>query len=189
MLSHARRMLLTEELTELPHKVAELVGNLEALTSTVADMAKTLDRRLTALETDVGTLMGGDLERRARESILNIASHELDLTGGRILLARGRETAPEFLDSINKAENAHLISENQADNVWLANIIRAHRQENRQYVHSVFEVSRTVRAGDIQQAHDRAVTVAAATEGSTIAAVIGEVIQPQQRVQAKQMGV
>lgn len=190
LLSHARTVLLTEELIDLPQRVAELTGNLEALTSTVAEMAKTFDRRLTALENDVGTLMGSDLERRARESILNIARDELDLTRGRILLARGRETAPEFLASINQAEEADRISEDQADNVWLADIIiRARRREDRQYVHSVFEVSRTIRAGDIQRAHDRAATVAAATEGATIPAVIGEIIQPQQRAQAEQMGV
>ena len=142
------------------------------------------------LKTDVGTLKGNDTERRARENILNIAKDELNLSRGSILLARGRDTAPQFLDSIEEAEAQGLITEDQADHVLLADIIiRARRGEDRQYVHGVFEVSSTIRRNDIQRARDRADAVAAATKEETIAAVIGGTIQPPQRAQAEEMDV
>ena len=133
---------------------------------------------------------GNDTERRARENILNIANDELNLSRGSILLARGRDTAPQFLDSIEEAEAQGLITEDQADHVLLADIIiRARRGEDRQYVHGVFEVSSTIRRNDIQRARDRADAVAAATKEETIAAVIGGTIQPPQRAQAEEMDV
>ena len=149
-----------------------------------------LNTDVQGLKNDVATLKGSDTERRARENILNIVKDELNLTRGRILLARGRETAAQLLTAIDAAEKSGIITENEADNVLVADIIiRARRAGDRQYVHGVFEVSRTVRLSDIRRAHDRAATVAAATGEETIAAVIGEIIRPQQQAQADDMGV
>ena len=53
----------------------------------------------------------------------------------------------------------------------------------------MFEVSRTIRLDDITRAHGRAATVASATGEPTIAAVVGEVIQPPQQQRADEMGV
>ena len=220
-----RVRLLSRELIALPEQFAQLVGIVAELSSKLDAFAEATDRRLKALEADVGTLKadvgtlkadvgtlkadvgtlkadvgtlkadvgtlkGSDLERRARESILNIAKDELNLTRGRILLARGRDTAPSLLDSINTAEENGLITEQQADNVLVADIIiRARRADDKQYVHAVFEVSRTIRLSDIQRSHDRAATVAAATNEHTIAAVIGDVVQPPQQAQADAIGV
>ena len=192
-----RVRLLSPELIALPEQFAQLVGVVAELSSKLDAFAEATDRRLNALEADVGTLKadvgtlkGSDLERRARESILNIAKDELNLTRGRILLARGRDTAPSLLDSINTAEENGLITEQQADNVLVADIIiRARRADDKQYVHAVFEVSRTIRLSDIQRSHDRAATVAAATNEHTIAAVIGDVVQPPQQAQADAIGV
>ena len=71
----------------------------------------------------IDTVLGHDNERRARESILNIAFEELNLGRGRILLARGRETAPTFLSAIIAAEENGIITEGQVDNVLVADII------------------------------------------------------------------
>ncbi len=142
------------------------------------------------MKTDVAALKGSDTERRARENILNIARDELDLTRGRILLARGRETAPRFLESIETAEEQGLITENEADHVLVAAIIiRARRASDRQYVHGVFEVSRAIGLSDIQRAHDRAAAVARATGKDAVAAVTGATIHPQQPAQPDQWGV
>ena len=199
-----RRHLLTDDLINLPGQFAQLVNVVSELTEAFNTFAANTDRRLTALESDVGTLKsdvstlksdvatltGSDIERRARGSILNIAKDELNLTRGRILLAQGRDTEPQFLETIHTAEDRGLITEQQADNILVADIIiRGRRQHDRQYVHAVFEVSRTVRNHDIQRAHDRAAAVAAATGEETIAAVIGQVIQPPQRAQADALDV
>ena len=213
-----RVRLLSPDLIALPEQFAQLVGLVTELGNKLDAFAEVTDRRLTALEdhavetirrlntletdvgtirTDVGTIktqvaaLNGDrAESRARQNILNIARDELNLTRGRILLARGRDTAPGLLESITAAEENGLITRQQADNALYTDIIiRARRDDDQQYVHAVFEVSRTIRLSDIQRAHERATTVATATNEHTIAAVMGELIQPQQRVQADEMGV
>ena len=148
------------------------------------------DQRIAAVVNGFATLLGHDNERRARESILHIAYDELNLVRGRILLARGWDTAPTFLAAIIAAEENGLITESQVDNVLVADIIiEARRSDDRQHVHAVFEVSRTIKLDDVQRAKDRADTVAAATDSDAIAAVIGGIIQPPLLAQAEQMGV
>ena len=196
-LQDMRTRLLLPDLIALPEQFAQLVGLVTGLSASLQAFAEATDRRLTSLETNlaslqtnVASLNGSDLENRARLNILNIAMNELALTRGRILLAVGRDTDHGFLEAINAAEEAGRITEQQADHVMVADIIiRARRADDKRYVHAVFEVSRTIRLDDIRRAHDRAATVAAATGEATIAAVAGEVIQPQQQRQADEMDV
>ena len=210
-LQDMRTRLLLPDLIALPEQFAQLVGLVTDLSARFHDFAAATDRRMDALEdhaaetnrrltsidtnvaslqTNVASLNGSDLENRARLNILNIAMNELALTRGRILLATGRDTAPGFPEAINAAEEAGRITEQQADHVMVADIIiRARRADDKRYVHAVFEVSRTIRLDDIRRAHDRAATVAAATGEATIAAVVGEVIQPQQQRQADETDV
>ena len=196
-LQDMRTRLLMPDLIALPEQFAQLVGLVTELSASFHDFAAATDRRLTSLETNVASLQtnvasltGSDLENRARLNILNIAMNELALTRGRILLAAGRDTDHRFLEAINAAEEAGRITEQQADHVMVADIIiRARRADDKRYVHAVFEVSRTIRLDDIRRAHDRAATVAAATGEATIAAVVGEVIQPQQQRQTDEMDV
>ena len=217
-LQDMRTRLLLPDLIALPEQFAQLVGLVTDLSASFHDFAAATDRRLTSIETDVGvlktdvstlkedmgtlkadvgtlktnvaSLTGSDLENRARLNILNIAMNELALTRGRILLAAGRDTDHGFLEAINAAEEAGRITEQQADHVMVADIIiRARRADDKRYVHAAFEVSLTIRPDDIRRAHDRAATVAAATGEATIAAVVGEVIQPQQQQEADEMDV
>ena len=189
-LQDMRTRLLMPDLIALPEQFAQLVGLVTELSASFQAFAEATDRRLTSLEANVASLQGSDLENRARLNILNIAMNELGLTRGRILLATGRDTEPGFLATINAAEEAGLITEQQADHVLVADIIiRARRTDDRRYVHAVFEVSRTIRLDDITRAHGRAATVASTTGEPTIAAVVGEVIQPPQQQQADEMGV
>ena len=210
-LQDMRTRLLLPDLIALPEQFAQLVGLVTELSASFQAFAEATDRRMDALEdhaaetnrrltsldtnvaslqTNVASLNGSDLENRARLNILNIAMNELALNRGRVLLATGRDTEPGFLATINAAEEASLITEQQADHVLVADIIiRARRADDKRYVHAVFEVSRTIRLDDIRRAHDRAATVAAATGEATIAAVVGEVIHPQQQRQADEMDV
>ena len=210
-LQDMRTRLLMPDLIALPEQFAQLVGLVTGLSASLQafaeatnhrldaleDHAAETNRRLTSLDTNVASLNGSvaslngsDLENRARLNILNIAMNELALNRGRVLLATGRDTEPGFLATINAAEEAGLITEQQADHVLVADIIiRARRADDKQYVHAVFEVSRTIRLDDITRAHSRAATVAAATGEPTIAAVVGEAIQPSQQQEADEMGV
>ena len=213
-----RVRLLTPDLIALPEQFAQMVATLAELTERFTAFAEATGQRLTGIEQDLatlkedvatikedvgtlksdvatlktstGTLVRSDLERTAREIILNIARDELGLTKGRILVARGKDTAPAFLESIEGAEEDGLITEKQEGDVLFADIIiRARRTHNKEYVHAVFEVSRTIRNNDIERAAERAAAVTAATGQETIAAVIGERIQPPQQALAEQTGV
>ena len=184
---------LKEDVGTLKTDVSTLkedVGTLKTDVSTLKEDVATLKTDVGTLNTNVASLQGSDLENRARLNILNIAMNELALNRGRVLLATGRDTDPGFLATINAAEEAGLITEQQADHVLVADIvIRARRTDDRRDVHAVFEISRTIRLDDIQRANDRAARVAAATGEPTIAAVVGEVIHPQQQRQANEMDV
>ena len=220
-----RIRLLTPELIALPEQFAQLVTTVTDLAERFAAFVETTNKRLTAIEEDVGTLKedvgtlkedvgtlkndqatmkndqatmkndiaslkGSDMERRAREIILNIAKDELGLTKGHILLARGKNTAPAFAAAMTKAEEEGLVTEEQESDVMVADIIiRARRTLDKLYVHAVFEVSRTIRNDDIERAAKRAAAVAEATGEETIAAVIGERIQPPQQALAEETRV
>ena len=183
-----RVRLLSPELIALPERFAQLVGLVAELSTRLNAFAETTDRRLSALEdhavetirrlttleTDVTALVGSDIECRIYNSILNIAKDEINLTRDSSILAHGRDTAPALLESITAAEENGFITDQQVDNVLVADIIiRARRGDDKQYVHAVFEVSRTIRLSDIQRSYDSATTVAAATNENTIAAVKG----------------
>ena len=184
---------LKEDVGTLKADVGTLKADVGTLKTNVASLqtnVASLQTNVASLQTNVASLNGSDLENRARLNILNIAMNELGLTRSRILLATGRDTEPGLLATINAAEEAGLITEQQADHVLVTDIIiRARRVDDKQYVHAVFEVSRTIRLDDITRAHGRAATVASATGEPTIAAVVGEVIQPPQQQQADEMGV
>ena len=199
-----RHHILGQEFLQLPAILRELKRTVADLAQLVREYISATDARLERLEddvagikadvvdlkTDVARLNGSDLERRARDNILNIVKDELGLTRGRILLARGRDTAQQLLDAIEAAEQQGLITEQQTDDVMVSDIIiRARRAADRQYVYGVFEVSRTIRANDIDRAHNRAETMAVATKEAAIAAVIGERIHRSQQAQADRMGV
>ena len=185
--------VLKTDVSTLKEDVSTLkadVGTLKTDVGTLKTDVGTLKTDVASLNTNVASLNGSDLENRARLNILNIAMNELALNRGRVLLATGRDTEPGFLATINAAEETGLITEQQADHVLVADIIiRARRADDKKYVHAVFEVSRTIRLDDITRAHSRAATVAAATGEPTIAAVVGEAIQPPQQQEADEVGV
>ena len=192
-----RVRLLTPELIALPAKFSELVAKFDEFVAatnrrfeTLEADVKTLKADVKVLKDDVATLKGSDTERRARENILNIAKDELGLTRGRILLGGSRDMDPQLRAAAEQAETQGLIDGNAVDNLHVADIIiRARRTVDKQQVYAVFEVSRTINNRDIDRAYDRARSLAAITNNETIAVVIGESAQPQQRERAAEKDV
>ena len=217
-LQELRTRLLTEELVALPAKFAELVAKFdefvaatnrrfEALESDVAvlkedvavlkedvavlkeDVAE-LKGDVKVLKDDVGALKGSDTERRVRDNILNIAKDELGLTRGRVLLRRSNDMDNQLRAEVDRAESLGVVSENDVDNLLVADIIiRARQSAPRQYVYAVIEISHTINNRDINRARDRATSVAAITGDEAMAVVIGGVIQPPQRQLAAESDV
>lgn len=192
-----RVRLLTPELVALPAKFAELVGKFDEFVAatnrrfeTLEADVKILKDDVKTLKDDVATLKGSDTERRARENILNIAKDELGLTRGRVLLGGPRDMDPQLRTAVEQAETQGLVDGNEVDNLHVADIIiRARRSVDARQVYAVFEVSRTINNRDIDRAYDRARSLAVITNDATIAAVIGESVQPQQREQAAEKDV
>ena len=169
--------VLKTDVAELKTDVAVLKTDVAGLKTDVAG----LKTDVKGLKDDMGGLKGSDLERRARESILNIAKDELGFTRGRVLLRGSGDVDPQLRAAIDQAEARGAVTESEVDNLLVADIIiRARRASDRQYVYAAIEVSRTIGNRDIERASDRAGTLAAVTDETTVAAVIGEVIQPPQ---------
>ena len=169
--------VLKTDVAVLKTDVAELKTDVAVLKTDVAG----LKTDVKGLKDDMGGLKGSDLERRARESILNIAKDELGFTRGRVLLRGSGDVDPQLRAAIDQAEARGAVTESEVDNLLVADIIiRARRASDRQYVYAAIEVSRTIGNRDIERASDRAGTLAAVTDETTVAAVIGEVIQPPQ---------
>ncbi len=199
-----RVRLLTPELIALPAKFAELVATVAHISAKLDEFIAATERRFESLEADVktlkddvkvlkddvATLTGSDTERRARENILNIAKDELGLTRGRVLLGGSRDMDPQLRTAAEQAETQGLVDGNEIDNLHVADIIiRARRSADARQVYAVFEVSRTINNRDIDRAYDRARSLAVITDNETIAAVIGESAQPQQRERAAEKDV
>ena len=206
-----RVRLLTPELIALPATFAELVATVAHISAKLDEFITTTDRRFQSLETDVKTLKddvkvlkddvkvlkddvaalkGSDTERRARENILNIAKDELGLTRGRVLLGGSRDMDLQLRTVMEQAEKQGLVDGNEVDNLHVTDIIiRARRSADARQVYAVFEVSRTINNRDIDRAYDRARSLAAITNDETIAAVIGETAQLQQRQRAAEKDV
>lgn len=178
--------VLKDDVAGLKTDVAELKTDVAVLKTDVA----VLKTDVKGLKDDMGGLKGSDLERRARDNILNIAKDELGFTRGRVLLRGSGDIDPQLRAAIEQAEARGAVTENDVDNLLVSDIIiRARRSSDRKYVYAAIEVSRTIGNRDIERASDRAGTLAAITDEETVAAVIGEVIQPQQVALAQRRDV
>ena len=184
--TNRRLAILEEQAIETNRRLESLGTDVAGLKTNVTGLKTDVSK----LQSDVANLYGSDLERRARENILNIARDAMGLTYGRILMLKGAEANSSMISLIQEAEDQQKISESEASHLVVADIIiQARRSADRQQVHAVFEVSRTMRNGDIQRAHDRAATLAKITDTPVLAAVVGERIQPPQIDLARRQNV
>ena len=170
--------------------VNERLERVEADVSVLKADVAVLKDDVGVLKDDVGNLKGSDMERRAQDSILNIAKDELGLTRGRVLMSCVREIDPQLLADAERAEAQGLVTEDEIDNLLVADIIiRARRTSDKQYVYAAIEVSRTIHDHDINRAYNRARTLAAITGEEVIAVALGGIIQPRQQALADEQGV
>ena len=184
---------LTVRVDQLTARVDQLTAAVEALTQTVREYIERTDQRLARLESDmtevktrVGTLNGWYLEERVRRNLLNVAKDEMGLTRGRILAGVTGEMDPQLRAAIAEAEAQGSITEDELDNLEVADIVlRARRTSDRKYIYAVGEISYTIKDNDIERARDRANTLAAVTGDEVVAIVIGGIIQPPQRALAE----
>ena len=181
-----RRHILTEELLQLPTQVSRMETNLTDLKADVTELKEGQAR----LETDVAGLKEG--QARMSGQLSNIIGSDYERQAARLAVRRMRQqfglsriemlqaiTVPDKLDLTNLLDRANetgAISQEEADDMELADLaLRGLESEGRE-VHVVAEVSLTVQDEDVQRAARRAAIMARATGGTVHPAVIGESI-------------
>ena len=195
-----RRHILTEELLQLPTQVSRMETDLTDLKADVTELKADvtelkegqarLEEGQARLETDVAGLKEG--QARMSGQLSNIIGSDYERQAARLAVRRMRQqfclsriemlqaiTVPDKLDLTNLLDRANetgAISQEEADDMELADLaLRGLESEGRE-VHVVAEVSLTVQDEDVQRAARRAAIMARATGGTVHPAVIGESI-------------
>ena len=194
-----RALVLTDELLNLPGRTDRLEEALQRLTERVSNLTEAVQRLTEQMEglttavegmktetagmrTSIGALNGHYLEQRVIDNILNVIKDDLDLTRGRVLRRSSGDMDPQLRAAIEEAEERSLISDDEVDNLLVADvIIRARRRADRRYVYGVIEISRTIHDRDIDRARNRADTLATVTGEEVIAVVTGAIITPRSK--------
>jgi hypothetical protein len=184
--SEVRRVILTQELLDLPQTLAAFIEatdrRLEAVDSELRELRKTLkafmeatDRRfelvdidLKDLKRDMGDVKGDLYERRVREQAAAILSR---VAGG----LRRLHVLPtgELANQLVEAVDAHRISEVERDEVLRADAVaRAVSRVSGQPVHVVIEASVTLGQEETRRALIRRDLVARAYDTEAFAVVV-----------------
>ena len=160
-------------------EVASLRATVNRLDSTVATMGNTVNRLDNTVDSMRGTLNrldGTDYERTAARRIRRSGGRRLGLTRPVIVQARTlpeNDIIPSLLDD---AVDDGRITEEQADEIDLVDIIVRGNDPDGILTYAAAEVSLTIEIHDVTRAHDRAHLLALATRAPVKAAVIGTAI-------------
>ena len=208
----ARRLLLTQELIDLPERLARFEANMErrfdGFERRFDELEGGTERQFTEVRSDItemkgdiakntshiGGLRGAEYERRVGRSFASYASMAYRQRSGRALrrnrlLSGGiSEVSSAFLDLIADALDAGLISEDQWRDLQQADAVMSGQNEG-DTVYFVGEFSVTVNNSDIDRAIARAATLGRATGSDAWPMVIGDNIPEPQRARAQAEGV
>ena len=160
-------------------EVASLRATVNRLDSTVETMGNTVNRLDNTVDSMRGTLNrldGTDYERTAARRIRRSGGRRLGLTRPVIVQARTlpeNDIIPSLLDD---AIDDGRITEEQADEIDLVDIIVRGNDPDGILTYAAAEVSLTIEIHDVTRAHDRAHLLALATRAPVKAAVIGTAI-------------
>lgn len=199
-----RGALLSQELLELPQRLADFMATAEkrfaALESDVAELKSDVREikgdivdikgELNRQSGDIGNLLGAEYERKIGSNISSIASQHLELQKIRILKGYKAFDEMPFFDLIDSAVDRGAIDRQQridAGNVDI--VLQAQSQPEKSLVYVALEVSVTVGANDIQRAANRAEILGQATGAPTLPVVIGANIDEARQELAYQQGV
>ena len=203
-----RRLVLTQELIELPERFArfeayverqfaEIRGDIKRLDEGQAQMRQDITeirRDITKNTSDIGGLKGAEYERRVGRSFASYASMAFRLRSGRglrrnrLLSSTGSETNSGFLDLIADALDAGSIAESEWIDIQQADAVMS-GQDGGTTVYFVGEFSITVNNSDIDRAITRSAILSKATGCHAWPMVIGETIPDPQRARAEAEGV
>ena len=172
-----------DALSDLPERVDGLDKKIDALSDLpeqvggLAQKVNGLDDKVDGLVTQVGHLVGSDMERRAHGNIVNLASEHLSLRAVRVLHSQIIPMHEDLQGSISQSTLNEEVTERQADDLRRSDIIiNAFSRTDRRRVHYAIEVSNTIGAEDVTRAVDRAETLGMVTGATSYPAVMGSIV-------------
>ena len=175
-----RRLVLSQELLELPDRFARFEANVE--------------RRLTTIDSDLGGLKGAEYERCVGKSFASYASmafrqrHGRGLRRNRLIYSNILGKDAGFDELISDAVDDGLISDDEKADLEQADAVMS-GQDGGATVYYVGEISLTVSNRDIDRAIARATTLSKVTGQETRPMVIGDTIPAPQRSRIEAEGV
>ena len=173
-----RSLLLTQELLEMPDRLADLVQVVEA-------MDQRLGGRLDSLEGRFSNLEGNDYERRVRYRVLSRVQLYFGMADAYLSLTQNDPEARELSRAITHALRNSVVSHDEVEDLHNTDIIISD-PDNR---HAAIEVSITASREDVERAQRRAETLGKATGGTTRAIVATVNLRDDVARQAEAAGV
>ena len=138
--------------------------------------------RLTAgqnrMSGQLNNLIGSDYERRAARVVLRRLKRHFNIDPSEILRSSTALGNPDVTNLLSRVVDAGIVSEDEAEDLELADIIVRGQDPGGVTVHVVAEVSITIHEEDIERASRRAAVLESATGGTTHAVVVGESASP-----------
>ena len=175
---------LTEGQAELSASVARLTEGQARLTEGQAELHASVARlmeeqvRLTRgqgrMSGELSNLTGSNYERRASRVVLRRLKRQLIIEPSEIIRSDAVLYNPEISILMGRAIDAGIVSEDEAEDMELADIIIRGQDPDEITVYAVVETSITVREDDIERASRRAAILRRATGGTVHAVVVGE---------------
>ena len=180
-----RRLVLSQELLELPERFARFESYVERRFNEIAGEISEIRSNVSRNTSDIGSLRGAEYERRVGKSFASYAStafqqrHGRRLRRNRLLYSNilGRDS--EFEELISNAVDDGLISDDDKAHLEQADSV-ASGQDGENTVYFVGEFSVTVNNHDIDRAIARASILGRATGSEVWPMVVGDTIpEPQ----------
>ena len=180
-----RSLLLTQELLELPDRLAELVKVVEAMDQRLGGRLDSVEGRLGSLEGRFSNLEGNDYERRVRYRVLSRVQQYFGMADAYLALTQNDPEARELSRAITHALRNSVVSHDEVEDLHNTDIIISD-PDNR---HAAIEVSITASREDVERAQRRAETLGKATGGTTRAIVATVNLRDDVARQAEAAGV
>ena len=174
---HASVARLTEgqaRLTEGQAKLAEGQAELHASIARLVEEQVRLTRGQSRMSGELSNLTGSNYERRASRVALRRVKRHLNIDPAEIIRSDAVQDKPDISNLLNRAVDAAIVSEDEAEDMELADIIIRGQDPDAATVYAVVETSVTVHGDDIERASRRADILRRAIGGTVHAVVVGE---------------
>ena len=194
-----RALLLSQDLLDLPARLESFIQAQQEFNQAQREFNQVqqkaneaqeetnrlTDRRLNAIEGQVGNLQGGQYERSVRTKVLARSMIALGFEVPHVALNPDGLTDPRLTGAIAQAILDGLVTRESSANLFEADMIISGEDDR----HAVVEVFLTADRDDIDRAKTRAGIMAAVTGGTVTPVVITSRLNPTQSAQAEAAGV